>query len=165
MSVPATKTARQAAIKQVLGERPVHSQAELMELLESRGMSVTQGTLSRDLVDLGAYRVRDERGHVIYTVPEEGPAGQERASVRTSEAHESRLAALCRELLVSADASANIAVLRTPPGAAQYLASVVDQSRVSEILGTIAGDDTILVLSRDPDGGTSLAARFLSYTE
>lgn len=165
MTVPATKTARQAAINQVLNQHPVHSQAQLMELLEDQGMSVTQGTLSRDLVDLGAYRFRDGAGQVVYTIPEEGPAGQERSSTRTSQAHETRLAALCRELLVTADASANIAVLRTPPGAAQYLASVIDQSRVAEILGTIAGDDSIMVISRDPDGGRGLAARFLRYTE
>lgn len=165
MNVPTTKTARQAAIKTVLSSSDIHSQAELMQELENKGMSVTQGTLSRDLMDLGAFRVRGEDGQLVYSIPVDGPAGQELASARTVEAHEAKLAALCRELLVSADASANIAVLRTPPGAAQFLASVIDQSRLREILGTIAGDDSIMVISRDPQGGHKLAERFLSFTD
>lgn len=165
MSVPATKTARQATIKAVLSSTSVHSQAELMDHLNSQGMTVTQGTLSRDLMDLGAVRIRVDGGQLVYTVPEEGPSKQERFSSRNLEAQELRLASLCRELLISAEASANMAVLRTPPGAAQFLASVIDQSRLDDILGTIAGDDSILVISRAPDGGADVAERFLSYTQ
>jgi transcriptional regulator of arginine metabolism len=71
------------------------------------------------------------------------------------------VARLCGELLVSADASANLVVLRTPPGAAQFLASAFDKAEFHDVLGTIAGDDTVLVISRDPAGGGDLAARFL----
>ena len=78
---------------------------------------------------------------------------------------EHRLARLCHEVLVSAEASANLVVLRTPPGAAQYLASAVDHANPPDILGTIAGDDTVLVISRDPHGGRDVAARLLALAE
>ena len=73
-----------------------------------------------------------------------------------------RLSRLCGELLVSADASANLGVLRTPPGAAQFLASAFDKAEIPDILGTIAGDDTVLMIGRDPAGGEALARRFLA---
>ena len=69
------------------------------------------------------------------------------------------------ELLVSADASANLVVLRTPPGAAQFLASAFDKAEFPEVLGTIAGDDTVLVIGRDPSGGDDLARRFLALAD
>ena len=75
-----------------------------------------------------------------------------------------RLARLCGELLVSAEASANLVVLRTPPGAAQFLASAFDKSEFPDILGTIAGDDTILLITRSPDGGAALAERLLTMS-
>jgi transcriptional regulator of arginine metabolism len=163
MSAPATKTARQAAIKDVLAEVAVHSQAELLQRLRSRGVSVTQGTLSRDLVELGASRVRSDGGQLAYAVPPDGPATGESPGLRAPEAMEHRLAALCRELLVSAESSGNLVILRTPPGAAQFLASAIDQSRLSDLLGTIAGDDTIMIVTRATDGGVAVAGRFLGY--
>ncbi len=84
--------------------------------------------------------------------------------VADTAAAEARLTRLLSELLVSADASANLALLRTPPGAAQYLASAFDKAENEDILGTVAGDDTVLVISRRPDGGHALAARFLALT-
>src|ERR687889_753116 len=83
-------------------------------------------------------------------------------AVTESAASEGRLARLLGELLTSADASANLALLRTPPGAAQFLASAFDRAGLDDILGTIAGDDTVLVISRQPDGGPALAERFLA---
>lgn len=163
MSAPSTKTARQAAIKEVLADTDVHSQAELLAALGDRGVSVTQGTLSRDLVELGAYRVRGEGGQLVYSVPPEGPVTGELAGRRPPEALEGRLSSLCRDLLVAAESSANLVILRTPPGAAQFLASVIDQSRQADILGTIAGDDTIMIVTRAPDGGVAVAGRFLEY--
>ena len=76
-----------------------------------------------------------------------------------------RLARLCNELLVSAEATANLVVLRTPPGAAQFLASAFDKSALPDVLGTIAGDDTVLVIGRDPLGGDALARRFLALAD
>jgi transcriptional regulator of arginine metabolism len=150
-TIPLTKSARQQKIIDLLGRQPVRSQTELSELLKEAGVQVTQATLSRDLVELDAVKVRIPSGQLVYAVPAEG--GDRTPMVADTAAG---------ELLVSADASANLALLRTPPGAAQYLASAFDRAENDEILGTVAGDDTVLVISRRPDGGHALAARFLA---
>ena len=160
-SIPMTKGARQQKIVELLGKHQVRSQTELAELLSDAGVSVTQATLSRDLVELDAVKVRVASGALVYAVPAEGGDRTPRAATETV-ASETRLARLLGELLVSADASANLALLRTPPGAAQFLASAFDRAEFEDILGTIAGDDTLLVISRRPDGGQDLADRFLA---
>lgn len=165
MNTPMTKAARQHEIRTVLSTEQIRSQAELANALEQRGVSVTQGTLSRDLVDIGATRVRAEAGHMVYHVPAEGSDGGVGLGLHTAEATEARLSSMCKELLLSAEGSANIAVLRTPPGAAQFLASVIDQARLPSVLGTIAGDDSILVATRAADGGHKVASEFISYAE
>jgi transcriptional regulator of arginine metabolism len=162
MSAPLTKTARQAKIVTLLAQREVRSQIELGELLAASGVQVTQGTLSRDLVELGALRVRGSEGHLVYAVPGEG--GDRSPQSGEFAAFEARLTRLCGEILVSAQASANLVVLRTPPGAAQYFASAVDRVAWPEILGTIAGDDTILLIARDREGGAAIAERFLTLS-
>jgi transcriptional regulator of arginine metabolism len=162
-SVPATKAARLALISRVISQRVVRSQGDLLTALANEGVTVTQATLSRDLVELRAAKTRGADGTLAYTVPAEGAAGTVGARVGggQAEAPDGRLARLCAELLVRAEASSNLIVLRTPPGAAQFLASAVDQSARTDVLGTIAGDDTVLVIARDPDGGSALAERFL----
>ncbi len=157
---PATKTSRHARIREIVGRVPVRSQTELGALLADDGVAVTQATLSRDLVELGAVKVRDAGVGLVYAVPGEGGDRTPRGAVG-AEVHDARLARLCEELLVTAEASANLVVLRTPPGAAQFLASSIDHSLLPEALGCIAGDDTVLVISRRPDGGAPLAQRFL----
>jgi transcriptional regulator of arginine metabolism len=160
-NIPMTKGARQQRIVELLGTRQVRSQTELADLLLAAGVTVTQATLSRDLVELDAVKVRLPSGALVYAVPAEGGDRTPRAATESA-ASETRLARLLSELLVSADASANLALLRTPPGAAQFLASAFDRAGFTEILGTIAGDDTVLVISRRPDGGQDLADRFLA---
>ena len=159
--IPTTKGARQQRIVELLGKHQVRSQTELAELLAELGVTVTQATLSRDLVELDAIKVRIQSGALVYAVPAEGGDRTPRAGEETG-ASEARLARLLGELLVSADASANMALLRTPPGAAQFLASAFDRAAIGSILGTIAGDDTLLVISRDPTGGEALAERLLA---
>ena len=161
---PATKSARHQQIIDLVGAHEVRSQAELAELLAASGVHVTQGTLSRDLVELDAVRVRSASGALVYAVPGEGGDRRPAAPAETA-AGQARLAKLCAELLVSAEASANLVVLRTPPGAAQYLASAFDKAELHEVLGTIAGDDTVLVIGRDPAGGDTLARRFLALAD
>ena len=161
---PATKTARQARITAILTGESVRSQAELAALLADDGVMVTQATLSRDLVELGAVRVRGKEGALVYAVPGEGGDRNAKSGV-TQEILDARLTRLCGELLVTAEASGNIVVLRTPPGAANFLALAVDLSVMPSVLGTIAGDDTLLLVARDPDGGAELAARFLRMAE
>lgn len=156
---PITKTARQARIIAVLEQHPVRSQSELAELLAAEQIQVTQGTLSRDLVEVGALRVRGQDGHLVYAVPADG--GDRTPQVGEFATFETRLVRLCSEVLVSAEASANLVVLRTPPGAAQYFASAIDRVSWDSVLGTIAGDDTILLITRDPAGGSAIADRFL----
>jgi transcriptional regulator of arginine metabolism len=160
-SIPMTKNARQQRIIELLGRHQVRSQTELAELLAEAGVTVTQATLSRDLVELDAVKVRIPSGALVYAVPAEGGDRTPRAGVE-SVASEARLARLLGELLVSADASANMALLRTPPGAAQFLASAFDRAEIGSILGTIAGDDTVLVISREATGGEALAQRLLA---
>jgi transcriptional regulator of arginine metabolism len=160
-AIPLTKGARQAKIVELLSRHPVRSQAELAELLAGAGVHVTQATLSRDLVELDAVKVRVPSGALVYAVPAEGGDRTPVVAGETS-ASEARLARLLGELLVSADASANLALLRTPPGAAQFLASAFDRAEADDVLGTVAGDDTVLVISRRPDGGAALAQRFLA---
>ena len=154
-----TKTARHAKIITLLEQHEVHSQNELAELLADDGVQVNQGTLSRDLVEIGALRIRGSDGHLVYAVPSEG--GDRTPHVGEFANFEGRLARLCAEVLVSAEASANLVVLRTPPGAAQYFAGAIDRVGWESILGTIAGDDTILLITRSPSGGSAIAEQFL----
>ncbi|MEZ0164159.1 arginine repressor [Kineococcus sp. LSe6-4] len=156
-----TKAFRHDRIAAVLARYPVRSQTELATHLAQEGVAVTQATLSRDLVELGAVKVRDGDRGLVYALPAEGGDRTPRRGVG-QEVLDARLARWCEELLVSAQASANLVVLRTPPGAAQFLASAVDHSVIPSLLGTIAGDDTVLVITRDPLGGDAVAARFLA---
>jgi transcriptional regulator of arginine metabolism len=158
--IPHTKNARQQLVIDLLGSHEVRSQAELGELLADNGLVVTQATLSRDLVELDAVKVRAASGSLVYAVPAEGGDRSPQAP-RESAASETRLARLCEELLVSAEASANLVVLRTPPGAANFLASALDKADLGDVLGTIAGDDTVVVISRDPAGGEGVARRLV----
>jgi transcriptional regulator of arginine metabolism len=154
-----TKTARHAKIITLLEQHEVRSQTELAELLADDGVQVNQATLSRDLVEIGALRVRNSGGHLVYAAPSEG--GDRTPHVGEFATFEGRLARLCAEILVSAEASANLVVLRTPPGAAQYFAGAIDRVGWDSILGTIAGDDTILLITRSPSGGGDIAQQFL----
>ncbi len=159
-SVPATKAARHARIVQILGRLPIHSQAELAKALAEDGLYVTQATLSRDLIELRAEKIRDEQGGLVYSVAQEG-VDQGRVA-RETEASLARLARLCAEMLISAESSGSFVVLRTPPGAAQYFGSVIDTTGVNGVMGTIAGDDTVLVIAREGTNGSDIAARFVS---
>ncbi len=151
-----SRTARQARVGELLKERAIHSQGELLALLADDGIDVTQATLSRDLLELGAGKVR-RGGALVYTIPEPGEGtGGESGSARLHHTVE--------ELLVTADVSENLVVLCTPPGAAQYLASAVDQSRLPHVLGTIAGDDTILVIATGAASARRLARDLLGMT-
>jgi transcriptional regulator of arginine metabolism len=141
-AAPHTKAARQARIAELLGSQVVASQTQLGRLLGEAGVAVTQATLSRDLDELGAVKVRTAAG-MAYAVPEENaPRGG------TPSAVDARLARLLEELLVSAEATGELVVLRTPPGGAHYLGSALDRAGLPEVAGTLAGDDTILLVIR-----------------
>lgn len=150
---PVSRVGRQARIVEVLSSAAVRSQTELAALLAADGIEVTQATLSRDLEELGAVKLRGvDGGAGVYVVPEDG------SPVRGVSGGTDRLTRLLGELLVSTDATGNLAVLRTPPGAADYLASAIDRAALPYVVGTIAGDDTIFVAAREPMTGSELAA-------
>ena len=160
MTSPRTKNARRARIVELVLSRPIHSQAELRDLLATDGIEVTQATLSRDLDDLGATKVPDDEGGLIYAVPGEGGD----SSLQTPDEELSsgaRLSRIGEDLVVSVDHSGNIVVVRTPPGGAQYLASHIDHTVLPSVIGTVAGDDTVLLVTRDVDGGAEVAAFLL----
>jgi transcriptional regulator of arginine metabolism len=148
-----TRVGRQARIVTLLSTQSVRSQLELAAMLAAEGIEVTQATLSRDLEELGAVKLRGADGGTgVYVVPEDG------SPVRGVSGGTDRVAKLLGDLLVSTDASGNLAVLRTPPGGAHYLASAIDRSALPYVVGTIAGDDTILVVAREPMTGAELAS-------
>jgi transcriptional regulator of arginine metabolism len=158
-AMPATKAARQALIGRIVRTRAIRSQAELARQLEDSGLDVTQATLSRDLVEMRADKVRLADGSRVYALPAEGAeSGLEGAQSREMLA--ARLRRLAAELLISAEGNANLVVLRTPPGAAHFLASAIDRSFFPGVMGTIAGDDTIIMATREANGAPAVAARF-----
>jgi transcriptional regulator of arginine metabolism len=147
--VPATKAARHARIVALLERGAVRSQGELVRLLADEGVVVTQATLSRDLEELGAVKVRGRDGAQVYAVPDEGrPAPRPLADGEAA----ARLSRVVADLLVAAEPSGNLAVLRTPPGGAHLLASAIDRSGLPGVIGTIAGDDTILLVCQERRG-------------
>lgn len=155
-----SRAARHARIIAIVEARPVHSQAELARALTDEGFSVTQATLSRDLDELGAVKLRSaDGGQPVYVVPEDGSPIAARGADDTPP---QRLARLLAELMINAEASANLVVIRTPPGAAHFLASAIDRAGLPSVLGTVAGDDTILVISRHPTGGADVVRRFMA---
>ena len=157
MTAPNTKTARHARIVDLIRAHAVPSQGALVDLLASDGVSVTQATLSRDLEELRAVKVRG-----VYVIPEDNDR-----PLRPAEEAPARLIRLLRELLTGADASGHLVVLRTPPGAAQFLASALDRADLPEVVGTIAGDDTIMVVARatghTEQSGQALADKLSSW--
>jgi transcriptional regulator of arginine metabolism len=151
-----SRTQRQRRIVELLGRHAVHSQGELADLLVAEGTEVTQATLSRDLVEVGAVKVRRGRS-LVYAVPGEG--GEVSAVGSLGDSASARLRRTCEELLVSATPAANLVVVRTPPGAANYLASAIDQARDPEVVGTIAGDDTIMIVTAAAKHASAVAER------
>jgi transcriptional regulator of arginine metabolism len=163
-AIPQTKAARQARVAALLERTTVHSQGELAQLLSREGVYVTQATLSRDLEDLGAEKVRQPDGGQAYAVP----AGGQRPRPFDNADPDARLARLLEELLVSAEASGQLVVLRTPPGGAHLLASALDRTPPPEVMGTVAGDDTVLLICRERLGGrvgSDVVDRLLSLAE
>ena len=145
-----SKAQRQHRVSQLLSERPVGSQGELVELLGHLGIVATQATVSRDLEDLGAIKVRVPGGDLVYAIPEL-PSEQV--------APHEHLRRVLGEWVVGVAPSYNLVLLRTPPGSAHVVASALDRSGLDGVLGTVAGDDTILVVAAEGEAGTTLADR------
>ncbi len=143
------KPQRQHRISRYLQEQVISSQVQLVELLATDGIVATQGTVSRDLEELGAVKVRIPGGQMAYAIPEHA---KERV------APEEHLRRVLAEFLLEAAHSANLAVLRTPPGSAHVVASALDRAGVGDVIGTVAGDDTVLVVCGEDVGAKKVAA-------
>lgn len=143
-----TKTARQRRIVDLLQTHRVTSQAMLVQLLGDNGASATQATVSRDLEELGAMKVRVPGGDLVYAIPERphqqvAPADQ--------------LRRVLGEWAAEVNSSGNLVVVRTPPGSAHVVGSAIDRAGLDGVLGTVAGDDTILVVTASTTGGPKVA--------
>lgn len=144
------KPQRQHRIARYLEEQVISSQVQLVELLATDGVVATQATVSRDLEELGAVKVRIPGGQMAYAVPEHA---------KDRIAPEEQLRRILSEFLVEVAASGNLAVLRTPPGSAHVVASALDRAAAGDVIGTVAGDDTVLVVCDDETGGQKVATR------
>ncbi|ADH92675.1 arginine repressor [Arcanobacterium haemolyticum] len=155
VSIPTTRAARQARIIAVVETTTVSSQGQLRRLLQEQGIAVTQATLSRDLEELRAYKEHNSAGQRVYRIPAVNDLAVADNGVRA------QLNRWARELLVSAQHAENQIVLRTPPGAAQLLASSLDRAVIDGVLGCIAGDDTVLVITASAERAVELKGELL----
>jgi transcriptional regulator of arginine metabolism len=146
----ASKNARQAKILETVGQRPVRSQEELSSLLKRNGIRVTQSTLSRDIRELGLVKVRGE-----YRIS--GVAGAAPPDDRVRRA--------CAQFVVRTGLSGNIVLVKTAPGNAHSVAVVLDAAQWPEVLGTVAGDDTVFVLLRSGRYGRKVLTRIREFAE
>jgi transcriptional regulator of arginine metabolism len=146
------KERRQRAILTLVATRPIHSQEELVALLQRQGFEVTQATVSRDIKELRLAKVpiASDHGEIFkYVVPSAAPT------------YASRLHRTMTELATTITGTGNLIVIHTPPGSAMMLASAIDEAAWPEVLGTIGGDDTILVIVRSAEEGAFVKQRFL----
>jgi transcriptional regulator of arginine metabolism len=150
-----SRAARQHRIVQILEKSAVSSQAQLVEILAAAGVEATQATVSRDLEEIGAVKVRAAGGESVYAVPD---------LPKDRVAPEDHLRRVLGDWVVEVSASANLVVVRTPPGSAHVVASALDRAGLPEILGTVAGDDTIIVVAVEEVGGAGLAERLSSLS-
>lgn len=144
---PATAS-RRRLIRKLIGDGNIANQAQLVEALATEGFPVTQATVSRDLDALGAGKVRDRHGRIHYVISD---------SVELTEAHV-RLRKAVNDFVEEIGVSGNIVVLHTPPGGAHLVASAIDTAALQGVLGTVAGDDTLMVVAAPDAGGAAIAS-------
>jgi transcriptional regulator of arginine metabolism len=146
------KQQRQHRIAQILEGGTVTSQAQLVELLAEAGVVATQATVSRDLEDMGAVKIRVRGGETAYALPE---LPTQRV------APEDHLRRVLSEWLVEVAFSGPVVVLRTPPGSAHVVGSAIDRAGLRDVIGTVAGDDTLMVIASAKAGGEKVADMFM----
>lgn len=143
-----SKPQRQYRIAAFLGRELVASQSRIVELLAAEGIEATQATVSRDLDEMGAVKGRLPGGEVAYVVP-----AQPQDQVAPAE----HLRRVCGEWVAAVASSGNVVVVRTPPGSAHMVGSAIDRAGWEEIIGTVAGDDTVMVVASEGVGGDDVA--------
>jgi transcriptional regulator of arginine metabolism len=142
------KSTRQQRLRQLLTDRDLHSQAEVVEALAEVGIDVHEATVSRDLGEVGAVKVRGAQGNLVYRLAvDPGPS-----SARN------RLDETLRRFVTAVTSSVNLAVLRTPPACAHPVASAIDLAELDGVIATISGDDTVLVVAEEGRTGSEVAA-------
>lgn len=144
------KHQRQHRIARLLEGNAVSSQSQLVDLLAADGVIATQATVSRDLEELGAIKVRASGGDTIYAIPE---------LPKEQKAPEDHVRRVLADWVVEVAHSGNLVVLRTPPGSAHVVGSALDRAGLPDVLGTVAGDDTLLVVAAERVGGARVARR------
>jgi transcriptional regulator of arginine metabolism len=149
-----TKFDRQGAILRLVQQRELGTQAEVADALRAEGFDAVQTTVSRDIAQLGLVKTRGAEGRLVYALP--GAADLHRLSELTS---------ALRRWAITLDATGNLTVVRTPPGAANALALAIDEARLPDVVGTVAGDDTIFVAARDGLTGAELADELRHHLE
>lgn len=174
---PSTRAARHSAIHEVLAQHIITSQQQLAEVLASQHIEVTQATLSRDLDEMHATKVRTADGGICYTVPSLQHESALNGRIPAESVHEYENSALSWSnmtkfeqqmsrvlsgLVTSVASAQNLVVVHTPSGAAQYVASVLDRQPIDGILGTIAGDDTVMAIASDNDTAIQRASWLLN---
>jgi transcriptional regulator of arginine metabolism len=140
------KRRRQQAILDLVRRDSLGSQSAILGRLRKQGFEVTQPTVSRDLEELGLVRTRDERGRLRYAPPSEAGNGH----------GPERMHRILAEYVVGLEPSGNLVVVRTPPGSANTVAQVIDQVGLKDVIGTVAGDDTILLVAKEGVRGTTI---------
>ena len=144
------KPQRQHRVARILQSRAVTSQTQVVEFLAAEGVVATQATVSRDLEDLGALKVRTVEGESVYAIPEQA---------KDRLAPEDHLRRVMGEWVVEVAHSANIVILRTPPGSAHVVGSAIDRAGLAGVLGSVAGDDTLLLVVSERAGGEKVARK------
>lgn len=147
------KTKRHKKILQLIQNQIISTQEEVAEALKEEGYNVTQATVSRDIKELGLIKVSIGNDLYKYALPIEAPVSQ------------TRLKFMLKEFVYKCDHSENIIVIKTPPGNAQAVASVIDNAQWKEVLGTVAGDDTIFLVIKPSNAVEEVIARINSYLD
>lgn len=155
MSAPTSMAARRARIAEIIASTSIASQADLQAQLQREGITVTQATVSRDLEAIGAVKRHEGDGSIRYEIV------QPTISRLSPSTGADALARIAADVLLDAEAALNIAVLHTPPGAAHYLAGFLDRTNVDDLVGTVAGDDTVIVVMRTVESASDLCDRLL----
>lgn len=148
----ARKHHRQQALLRVVTQQRLRTQSELARALRAAGFSATQATVSRDIVELGLVKVARDGAHVYGPPPTASTGGGL-----------DRLRRFCEDYPVESAVAGNVLVLRSPPGTANALAIALDSSGLGDIVGTIAGDDTVFVAAKSPSRARALGSRLASY--
>jgi transcriptional regulator of arginine metabolism len=160
MKYPDSKTARQHVIEELIVNKEISSQNEILNMLKSKGFDITQTTLSRDLDEINAVKGVKNDGKNVYTIKKNSAD-----KLQSSKDVRNKLEKSLSEFVISVDSSANLAIIHTPAGAAQYVASLIDQAAMEKVLATIAGDNTVLVVTKGLDDGKKVASQIWDYAK